>query len=97
MIFICGLILIDFGLTYFAISGGFAYEFNKIIAWTFEYSFAISLFIRLAFMAALLIPFYFWARKRDNYRRMKKLAVVVEIVIVLLHLQWIIPAVLQNY
>jgi hypothetical protein len=92
MIIFCILALTDFGLTYYAVKHDFAYEANKLIAWSFSYSLIPCLLIRLAFMAALLIPFYLWARKRANYKRMIKLLLIIESVVVILHLQWIIPA-----
>ena len=91
MIIFCILALIDFGLTYYAIKADLAYELNQLIAWSLEYSLIPSLLIRLAFMATLLIPFHLWARKRQNYRKMVRLALVLESGIILLHLRWIIP------
>jgi hypothetical protein len=87
------LAMMDFSLTYFAIKHDLAFEFNKIIAWSFQYSLIPCLLIRLAFMSALLIPFYLWARKRANYKRMVRLLLIIESVVVVLHLQWIIPAI----
>jgi hypothetical protein len=83
------MILTDWGLTYYAIHAGLAYEFNQIQAWTFETDVFISLLIRLAFMVLLLIPFYLWARKRKNYKKLLYLALTVESLVVLSHIGWI--------
>ena len=91
MIIFCILALIDFGLTYYAIKTGIAEEINQLIAWSLEYSLIPSLLIRLVFMAALLVPFYLWAKGRQNYSKMVRLALILESGIVLLHLRWIIP------
>lgn len=90
---ICSLMILDFILTYMAIRNGFAYEINAVMAWTLDCPFVVGLLIRLAFMAVLLIPFYFWARKRENYKKLVRLACVIEGGICSVHLAWIIPVI----
>jgi len=87
------LMLLDFGLTFYSVSEGLTYELNSTFAWAFDHGLILSLLIRLAFMAVVLIPFYLWARRRRNYPKLVRLALIIESVVCLLHLQWIVPLV----
>ena len=93
MIALCVLMLLDYGLSFYSVKAGLTYELNSTFAWAFDHGLILSLLIRLAFMAVVLIPFYLWARRRANYPKLLRLAMALESIVCLLHLQWIVPLV----
>ena len=93
MLILSAMMLIDFVLTYISVVGQYAYEANALMAWMFNLPFAASLLVRLAMMGIVLIPFWLIFRKRERYKRLLRLAFVVEGIIVLSHSWWIIEMV----
>jgi hypothetical protein len=85
--------LIDFVLAYISVTGQYAYEANSLMAWMFNLPFGWSLLARLVMMAAILIPFWLIFRRKDRYKRLLRLAYIVEGIIVLSHSWWIIEMV----
>jgi hypothetical protein len=93
MLILSILMIIDFGLTYYAVSADFATEANALMAWLFNLPFGWSLLARLVMMAAILIPFWLIFRRKDRYKRLLRMAYIVEGIIVLSHSWWIIEMV----
>jgi len=87
------MMLIDFILTYISVTGQYAYEANALMAWMFSLPFGWSLLARLAMMGIVLIPFWLIFRKRERYKRLLRMAYIVEGIIVLSHSWWIIEIV----
>ena len=93
MLILIILMLIDFVLAYISVTGQYAYEANSLMAWMFNLPFGWSLLARLVMMAAILIPFWLIFRRKDRYKRLLRLAYIVEGIIVLSHSWWIIEMV----
>ncbi|MFA5305977.1 MAG: DUF5658 family protein [Candidatus Babeliales bacterium] len=87
------LMLTDFVLTYISVTAQYAYEANSLMAWLFNLPFGWSLLARLVMMAVILIPFWLIFRKKDRYKRLLRMALIGEGIIVLSHSWWIIEMV----